>query len=181
MSHVGKHRTPRALARPLGRTSVGAIAGLTVLGGILASNVQADPNDDALAKLNELSRQAEQTTEAMHSAQLDLTNKLEVQAAADSKHQADLSAVDEAKTQLATFQTGVDKFAAAMYMGGRTDGLNAILTAESQQGLIDKLAVQRVMATELSAQMANYRMVSDQATGAELASAKSAADDKTAA
>ena len=97
MSHVGKHRTPRALARPLGRTSVGAIAGLTVLGGILASNVQADPNDDALAKLNELSRQAEQTTEAMHSAQLDLTNKLEVQAAADSKHEADASAVDAAK------------------------------------------------------------------------------------
>ena len=181
MSHVGKHRTPRALARPLGRTSVGAIAGLTVLGGILASNVQADPNDDALAKLNELSRQAEQTTEAMHSAQLDLSKKLEVQAAADSKHQADLSAVDEAKTQLATFQTGVDKFAAAMYMGGRTDGLNAILTAESPQGLIDKLAVQRVMATELSAQMADYRTVSDQATAAELASAKSAADAKTAA
>lgn len=181
MSHVGKHRTHRAPARPLGRASVSAIAGLTVLGGILASSVQADPNDDALAKLNELSRQAEQTTEAMHSAQLDLGKKLEVQAAADSKHQADASAVDAAKTQLAAFQTGVDKFAAAMYMGGRTDGLNAILTAESPQGLIDKLAVQRVMATELSAQMANYRQVSDQAAAAELASAKSAADAKTAA
>ena len=59
-----------------------------------------------------------------------------------------------------------------MYMGGRTDGLNAILTAESPQGLIDKLAVQRVMATEMSAQMANYRKVSAEAAAAEAASAQ---------
>ena len=51
-----------------------------------ASNVHADPADDALAKLNELSRQAEQTTEAMHSAQLDLTKKLEAQGAAEQQH-----------------------------------------------------------------------------------------------
>ncbi|HJT91392.1 MAG TPA: endopeptidase, partial [Mycobacterium sp.] len=38
---------------------MGVIAGLTVSGSILAANVQADPADDALAKLNELSRQAE--------------------------------------------------------------------------------------------------------------------------
>ena len=35
--------------------------------------------NDAMAKLSELSRQAEQTTEAMHSAQLDLNNKLAAQ------------------------------------------------------------------------------------------------------
>ena len=54
--------------------------------------------------------------------------------------------MDGAKARLATFQTAVDKFAAATYMGGRTDGMDAMLTAESPQGLIDKLAVQRVMA-----------------------------------
>ena len=65
----------------------------------------ADPADDAMAKLNELSRQAEQTTEAMHSAQLDLNNKLAVQRAADKKHTDDQAAVDAAKARLATFQT----------------------------------------------------------------------------
>ena len=167
--------------RWFGRPVIGVIAGLTVSGSILAANVQADPADDALAKLNELSRQAEQTTEAMHSAQLDLNNKLAVQQAADAKHAADVSAVESAKSKLATFQTSVDKLAAAQYMGGRTDSLDAILTATSPQGLIDQLSVQRVMAAEMSAQMKSYREVGEQAALAEQASAKSAADATTAA
>ena len=114
----------------------------------------ADPADDAMAKLNELSRQAEQTTEAMHSAQLDLNDKLAAQRAADKKHADDQAAVDAAKARLATFQTAVNKLAAATYMGGRTDGMEAILTAESPQQLIGKLAVQRVIATQMAAQMA---------------------------
>ncbi|WP_370582090.1 peptidoglycan hydrolase RipC [Mycobacterium sp. OAS707] len=158
-----------------------AIAGLTVFGAVVAGHVQADPADDALAKLNELSRQAEQTTEAMHSAQLDLNNKLAVQQAAEAKHAADVAAVESAKAQLATFQGSVDKLAAAQYMGGRTDGLDAMLTATSPQGLIDQLAVQRVMASEMSAQMKSYRDIGQQAALAEQASAKSAADAKTAA
>jgi peptidoglycan DL-endopeptidase CwlO len=152
-----------------------------VVGGVVAGHVQADPADDALAKLNELSRQAEQTTEAMHSAQLDLNNKLAVQDAADSKQVADAAAVDSSKVQLATFQLSVDKLAAAQYMGGRTDGLDAMLTATSPQGLIDQLAVQRVMAAEMSAQMKSYRDIGQQAALAEDASAKSAAEAKTAA
>jgi cell wall-associated NlpC family hydrolase len=152
-----------------------------VLGAVVAGHVQADPADDALAKLNELSRQAEQTTEAMHSAQLDLNNKLAVQQAAEAKHAADAAAVESAKSQLATFQSSVDKLAAAQYMGGRTDGLDAMLTATSPQGLIDQLAVQRVMAAEMSAQMKSYRDIGRQAALAEEASAKSAAEAKTAA
>ena len=137
------------LKRPL----IGAISGFIIIAGVLAGNVQADPADDALAKLNELSRQAERTTEAMHSAQLDLNTKLAAQQAADSKHAADQAAVDTAKAQLANFQSAVDKFAAAQYMGGRTDGMDAMLTADSPQRLIDQLSVQRVMAAEMSAQM----------------------------
>jgi cell wall-associated NlpC family hydrolase len=142
--------------------------------------VLADPANDAMAKLTELSRQAEQTTEAMHSAQLDLNSKLSAQRAADKKHTDDLAAADAAKSRLATFQAGIDKFAAAMYMGGRTDGMNAIFTAESPQQLIGKLAVQRVMGTAMRAQMADYRATREQAAQAEKASAKSAADAKTA-
>jgi cell wall-associated NlpC family hydrolase len=163
------------------RLTVGALAGLVVLSGVVASNVLADPANDAMAKLNELSRQAEQTTEAMHSAQLDLNNKLAAQRDADKKHNDDQAAADAAKAKLATFQTGVDKFAAAMYMGGRTDGMNAIMTAESPQQLIGKLAVSRVISTAMLQQMANYRATRAEAAKAETNSAKSAADAKTAA
>ena len=141
----------------------------------------ADPADDAVAKLNELSRQAEQTTEAMHAAQLDLDKKLAAAKAADSKHEAAAAAAEVAKNELATYQDSVDKIAAAQYMGGRTDGIDAILTADSPQGLIDQLSVQRVMAGEMSAQMANFHSASDSATKAEADSAKSASEAKTAA
>ena len=169
------------IERVLRRPAVGVVAGITVFAAVMSGTVHADPSEDGVAKLNELSRQAEQLTEAMHTAQLDLDNKLQAQAAAEKKHSDDLARADAAKGQLATYQGAVDKFAAAVYMGGRTDGLNAILTAESPQGLIDKMAVQKVMATEMSAQMQNYRRVNEEAVRAEADSAKSAADAKTAA
>ncbi len=177
MSLHRTYRTKCGLKRPV----AGAIAGLTILGSVFASNVQADPADDAVAKLNELSRQAEQTTEAMHGAQLDLDKKLAAAKSADAKHAAAEAAAEAAKNDLATYQTSVDKIAAAQYMGGRTDGIDAILTADSPQGLIDQLSVQRVMASEISAQMANFHSASDSATKAEADSAKSASEAKTAA
>jgi len=171
----------RVSLRVAKRFAIGALAGFIALSGVVASNVLADPANDAMAKLNELSRQAEQTTEAMHSAQLDLKNKLDAQQAAEKKHTDDVAAADSAKSRLATFQTDVDKFAAATYMGGRTDGLTAIMTAESPQQLIGKLAVQRVLSTAMRAQMATYRATREQAAQAEKESDKSAADAKTAA
>ncbi|WP_197374722.1 peptidoglycan hydrolase RipC [Mycolicibacterium baixiangningiae] len=167
--------------RVLKRPAVGAIAALAVFSSVLGGSALADPAEDALAKLNELSRQAEQTTEAMHSAQLDLGDKLAAQQAAEARHGADLAAAAEAKSQLATFQSAVNKVAATQYMGGRTDGMSAILTANSPQQFIDQLSVQRVMAGEMAARMAGFRDVSARAAAAELASAKSAADAKTAA
>src|SRR3954452_22758303 len=98
-----------------------------VLGAIVAGHVQADPAEDALAKLNQLSRQAEQTTEAMHSAQLDLNDKLAAQRAADKKHDDAQAAVDAAKARLASYQGAVNKLAATTYMGGRVDGMTAML------------------------------------------------------
>ena len=168
-------------ARVLTRSALGTLAGLTVFSGLFATNSIADPADDAVAKLNELSRQAEQTTEAMHSAQLDLNDKLAAERAAEKKHTGDQAAVDAAKARLAMFQTAVNKLAAATYMGGRVDGMEAMLTAQSPQGLIDKLAMQRLMATQMRTQMASYRVAGEQAAKAEQASAKSAADAKSAA
>ena len=171
------HGIGNAIRRPL----IGVAAAVSVFGSTVAANVSADPADDALAKLTELSRQAEQTTEQMHSAQLTLNDKLAAQRAAEDKHNADQSAVDAANGQLMTYQGAVDKFAAAMYMGGRTDGLSAIMTADSPQHLIDQLSVQRVMATEMATQMQSFQATRDEAAKAATASAKSAADARTAA
>ncbi|WP_421840079.1 peptidoglycan hydrolase RipC [Mycobacterium sp.] len=164
------------------RTAIGTLASLTlVLSGLLATNAAADPADDATAKLNELSRQAERTTEAMHSAQLDLNDKLAAQQAAEKKHADDQAAVEAANTRLAEFQGTVDKLAAATYMGGRTDGTEAILTASSPQNLIQGLSVQRVLAAQMAMQMADYRAAGERAAKAAQASSQSAAEAKTAA
>ncbi len=177
MTLVSKYPIARALTRSL----VGTVAGLTVFSAVFAAHATGDPAEDALAKLTALSRQAEQTSEAMHSAELDLGAKLAAQRAADQRHADDQAAADAAKARLASFQGAVNKLAAATYMGGSVDGMQAILTAGSPQGLIDQLAVQRVMATQMSKQMASFRLAGEQAAQAERESAKSAADAKTAA
>ncbi|MBV9639623.1 MAG: C40 family peptidase [Mycobacteriaceae bacterium] len=167
----------RCVRRPL----IGVITALAISGSVVATTVHADPSDDAMAKLNELSRQAEQTTEAMHTAQLNLSKKLVALKAADAKHAADEAAQQAAKAQLANYQGSVDKLAAAMYMGGRTDGMSAIMTADSPQHLIDEMSVQKVVAGEMAAQMNGFRTLAARASAAEQASAKSAADARTAA
>jgi peptidoglycan DL-endopeptidase CwlO len=169
------------IACAITRSFVGTLAGFIVLSGALAAHGAADPANDALAKLNELSRQAEQTTEAMYTAQNDLNGKLAAQRAADKKLADDQAAVAAAKARLTTFQTAVSKLAAATYMGGRTDGMSALMTAKSPQQLIDKVALQRVLGTQMSAQMASYRAAGEQTAKAEQASIKSAADAKNAA
>jgi peptidoglycan DL-endopeptidase CwlO len=173
----GKHWMTRVIKR----SAIGSLTSFIAFAAITAASVMADPADDALAKLSELSRQAEQTTEAMHSAQLDLTAKVTAQQAAERKLAADQAALEAAKARLATFQSAVNKVVAATYMGGRTDGLHAILTADSPQLLIDRLAVQRVMARQMSAQMASFKAANEEATKAEQASSRSAADARSAA
>lgn len=160
---------------------VGAIVGLVALGVVWGGAAYADPAQDSVASFNELSRQAEQLIETVQTAQLDLDKKLQLQSEADKKHADDLATLDAAKEQLDTHQGAVDKLAAAVYVGGRADGINAILTAASPQSFIDKLAIQRVMATKISEQMQSFRQVEQEAQTIEAASAKSAADAKAAA
>lgn len=173
--------TRRPLVGIIVNLIVGIVVSLTAFVAVFAGTGQADPAEDALAKLNELSRQAEQTTEAMHTAQLNLDQKLAAQQAAEQAHAADLAALTAAQERLATFRSAVNTFAATTYMGGRTDGMDAFLTAESPQQLIDKLGVQRVVAADMAVRMDRYRAASEQADRAEQDSAKSAAEAKTAA
>lgn len=154
---------------------------MAVIGSMVGGHAQADPAADALAKLNELSRQAEQTTEAMHAAKLDLKDKLAVQKAAEEKQAADQSTLDTANAKLDEFQRGVNRVAAAAYMGGRTDGFSAIMTAASPQQLIDQMSVRKVMGAQMGVQMRNFREMREKAVTAAAESQKSATEARTAA
>lgn len=173
---------PRFVARSLAyRPVVGAIAGLTGVGVMCGSVVHADPSQDGVAKLNDLTKQAEQMLVSVQSAQLDFDNKVRLQQQAERTHADDLAALDAAKAQLGAHQGAVDKLAAAVYMGGRADDMNAFLTAASPQSFIDKSAIQRVMGTQMSDQLRSLHQAEQQAQAIAEASAKSAADAKAAA
>ncbi|WP_085978085.1 peptidoglycan hydrolase RipC [Mycolicibacterium gilvum] len=165
----------------MGKRLACILAAIGVLAALLATDVSADPAADALAELTELSRLAEQTTEQMHSAQIDLDEKLSVQLVAENEAAADRVAADATSADLAKYQAAVDKLAAAAYMGGRTDTLAAALTATSPQELIGQLAIQKTVASELTVQMAAFRSASARAAAAADQSAMSAAQARIAA
>ena len=170
-----------ALSVAAGMTALSVAAGMTALSVALGAAAYADPGQDGVAKLNELTRQAEQMIQTVQSAQLDLDKKVQLQGEAEKRHADDLAALDAAKAAVAPRQEAVDRLAAAFYMGGRADGANALLTASSPQSFIDRLDVQRVMATQMSEQLLSFRRAAQEAQTVEAASAQSAADAKAAA
>lgn len=173
---------PRFVASTVARKPlVGLIAGLTALSAVWGGAAHADPAEDGMAKLKELTKQAEQMVESVQAADSDLDRKLMLQSEAESQHAQDMAALDGARAQVAVYQGDVDKLAAAVYMGGRTDGTNAFLTAASPQSFIDKLTVQRAMANQMSMQMQLLQQTQRQAETISAASAESAANAKAAA
>lgn len=163
------------------RTATCAIAGLTTLGLVYAGAAYAEPEVDELAKLNELTRQAQQLIETAQSVELDLDKKLQMQAAAETKHAGDLAALEASRAELAGYQRTVDQAAAAFYVGGRTDSVSAFFTAASPQRLIDELAFQRAITDDMSRNLTRFREAKQQAETSAAASAESAANAKAAA
>ena len=165
---------PRFPAVLRARTQLaGAIAGVTALSAVWGGVAYAEPSQDSLANLNELSKQSEQLAESIRAAQRDLDAKLQLVAQADSKHAADLAALDAAKAQLAAFQGTVDTFVSAVYIGGRTDDLTAIMTATSPKNLIDQLSIRRLAAQQMSERLQGLHAATVQAGKIQTASAVS--------
>lgn len=162
------------------RRVVAAAVGLAMLSGAGAGTVSADPQHDSVS-LTDLSRQADELARNINAAKQDFDQKMRLLGEADNKQAADLAALDTARAELASYQGAVDQHAAAAYMGGRTSGVSAILTAASPTNLIDKLSIQKVMATEMAEQMKGFRRVSQQAEMLAAASAQSAAEARAAA
>ncbi|MGV0786812.1 glycoside hydrolase [Mycolicibacterium sp. XJ2] len=163
----------------LRRTVCGAATAVLVLVASIGA-VNADPADDALAKLNELSAQALQTREAVTAAQRNVDTKEAAQKAADERHRADLDALAAVNAELAPYQAAVDRIAAMDYMSGRNGQAAALLTASSPQQLLDKLSLQRVVGATTAEQMKTYHAKRDRAGSAAQASEKSAADARAA-
>jgi len=159
---------------------VNLVAVFVVLSTVWGGAASADPDQDTVAKIDELSRQSEQLAQSIQVAKSDLDTKLQLMSAADQRHADSLAALDTARAQLAGYQGAVDRFAATVYMGGRTDGAYAILTAPSPKIMIDKMVTQRVMATEMSHQLQGLRQADQEAQRVEAASAESAAGAKAA-
>lgn len=128
---------------------------------ILATSVRADPASDALVRLAELSRQAERTSEEIYSAQIDLDAKRAAASEADGRYAEEQARADVANADLRTRQATVDRFAAALYMGGRIDALSGLLTAPSPNVLIQQLTFQRLLAEQMSSSLAALRVSTD--------------------
>ncbi len=164
----------------LRRTVSGSAAALLVLAGSIGA-VNADPAADALAKLNELSRQAVQTREAVTAAQREADARMAEQTAALDRHRADLETLAVANSELKPYQAAVDRVAAMTYMSGRTGQLAAVLTADSPQQLIDGLALQRTITDRAAVQLAGLRTARERAATAAAESDSSAADARAKA
>jgi peptidoglycan DL-endopeptidase CwlO len=164
----------------LRRAAYGAAAAVLVL-AMPMGDVMADPAADALSRLNELSRQAVQTREAVTTAQRDVDARLAAQTAAEERHRADMAALEAANSQLEPFQAAVDRIAAMTYMGGGTGQFSAVLAATSPQQLIDQLSLQRVVTAETADRMKAYQSGRERAAAAARASETSAADARAAA
>jgi peptidoglycan DL-endopeptidase CwlO len=146
------------------------------MGGVIA-----DPAADAVSTLNELSRQAVQSRDAVTTAQRDVDARLTAQAAAEERHRADLAALEAAHSELEPFQAAVDRMAAMTYIGGGSGEFAAVLTAGSPQQLIDQLSLQRAVAEQTADQMKALQSGRERAAAAAAASARSAADARAAA
>lgn len=168
------------LSRWFGAPMLLSVWVVLLVSALIAGEVRADPASDALARVTELSRQAERTSEALYAAQIDLEAKAAAQVAAEERSAADQAATGAASADVRRYQAAVDRVAVAEYTGARSDGLTAALIAGSPQQLIDRLAVQRVMAAQMSRAMADFRTASDRAAVAERISANSAAEARSA-
>lgn len=164
----------------LRRAAYGSAAAVLVL-GMSTGDVLADPAADALSKLNELSRQAVESRDAVTTAQRDADARLAAQTAAEDRHRADLTALDVANAQLQPHQAAANRVAAMTYMSGGTGQMAAVLTAGSPQQLIGHLSLRRVVATEASEQMKAFQAGRERAAAAVRASEISAAEARAAA
>ncbi|MFC9790915.1 NlpC/P60 family protein [Rhodococcus sp. NPDC127528] len=176
---MASHRSRRSRGGAL-VTGVLSIALVAAATGTAGADPAPDSPTTALEKLSDLSRKSEQTTEAMHNAQIDLDSKVAVQRDAEARHLADQGVLDAARAKVAQFQPAVDKLTAANYQGGRVNRLFAVMVSDSPQQLLDQMSALSVLSADTAAQVGQFKEATDQAATAEKASRESADAARTA-
>lgn len=177
--HVLMIGSPAAVFRTALGVVVAAILAMTMSNSVGIG--RADPAADALARMTELSREAERTTEAIYRAELDLQARLVLQRETEARRRAGFDELVGARADLQKYQAAVNEVASAAYMGGSTDGISAALTAKSPQNLLDKLSLNRIAAIHMSQRMAEFRDASRRADTAARSAETSALQARTAA
>ncbi len=162
------------------RRSIGGVFAVALLSLALAATpagqAAADPvalpggASEAMQKLTDLSRQSEQTNEALNNARVELDKKLAVQKDSEARQIADKGVLDVARANIARFQPAIDRVAVATYQGARTNRLFSVLLSDSPQQLLDQMSALDVISTETGAQVSEYKKAVNDAASAERAS-----------
>ncbi|KQU02623.1 protein p60 precursor [Rhodococcus sp. Leaf7] len=150
------------------------------VGAASADPVPGESASDAVTRLADLSRESEQTTEAMHNAQIDLDAKLAAQSDADGRLDADRRALADARAQIDSVRPAVDKIARANYQGARTNRLFAVMVSDSPQQLLDQMSALDIISTDAAATVGTFNEATAAAAAAEAASQQSADAARTA-
>ncbi|WP_089249228.1 C40 family peptidase [Rhodococcoides kyotonense] len=136
---------------------------------------------DAQTRLADLSRESEQTTEALHNAQIDLDGKNAAQKDAEASVDVHRAALDAAEAALAQLKPAIDKVANVNYQGGRTNRLFAVMVSDSPQQLLDQMSALDVISAETARQVEQFKQATSDAAAAEQAAQQAADQARTAA
>ncbi len=139
-------------------------------GAIAHAQPGIDTASDAQTRLAELSRESEQTTEALHNAQIDLDAKIAAQRDADAALAANQDALTRAQQALAELKPAMDKVANVNYQGGRTNRLFAVMVSDSPQQLLDQMSALDIISAETTRQVEQFKQASADAAAAQEAS-----------
>ena len=82
-----------------------ALAGTIAAGMVWASPGHADPAQDGVAKLKDLTQKAEQIIGSVQAAQADLETKLQLQSEAERRYLDDRAALEAASAKLDSFHS----------------------------------------------------------------------------
>ncbi|WP_051022296.1 C40 family peptidase [Nocardia pneumoniae] len=156
-------------------------AGMLTTGLCVGGPAGADPvalpttATEAVQRMIDLSRQAEQLNQQALDAETELDAKLVVQRDAEAKLASTTDMVNRARDEVRRYQPVIDRTAIAAYQGARTNRLFAVLVSDSPQQLLDQMSTLDVVTAQTSAQLDKYKKATDAATAAE-STARAAAD-----
>ncbi|MGZ8180258.1 NlpC/P60 family protein [Williamsia sp. SKLECPSW1] len=160
------------------RGVVSCVATLLVAVGVvcLAAPSGADPvtrnPDQLLARYTSLGREAEQSSEAMHNAQIELDAKNAELRSADAAVGAADKRLAALSGRLDVLQDRVDTLVSASYRGARVNRLYAVLVSDSPQSLLDQMSGLEMLSRQTSADVRAYRAASADAAKARAAAQK---------